>query len=65
MAWLIDETCDDQLTLALECNLLDELRCQQPQDVNNTIHSVCQKDGTLKGGLLGTTSYGWLLLKVL
>jgi GNAT superfamily N-acetyltransferase len=65
MAWLIDETCNDQLALALERNLLDELRCQQSQDDNSTINLVCQTDGTLKGGLLGTTSYGWLLLKVL
>ncbi|WP_170336607.1 GNAT family N-acetyltransferase [Ruegeria arenilitoris] len=65
MAWLIEETDSEDLALELEASLLNELSRRRPQGVNSTIELVCHKDGVLKGGLLGTTSYGWFLLKIL
>lgn len=50
----------------IETALLTDLRHLAPQGRNDEISlSVALKDGTLVAGLSGSTSYGWLLIKVL
>ena len=50
----------------IEAALLADLRQTAPQGRNETITlSVNAADGRLVAGLVGSTSYGWLLIKVL
>lgn len=50
----------------IEAALLTDLRQRAPQGRNEAIAlSLTTNDGTLVGGLSGSTSYGWLLIKVL
>ena len=50
----------------IEASLLQMLRATLPQSDNAALTLVCRNDdGDLIGGLSGSTSYGWLLVKVL
>lgn len=51
---------------AIEAALLADLRQRSPQGHNETIALAMKApDGSLIAGLNGSTSYGWLLVKVL
>ena len=54
-----------ETALELEGNLLAELRANSEQGENTQITLEIRGDDALHGGLTGSTSYGWLLIKVL
>ncbi|NND90789.1 MAG: GNAT family N-acetyltransferase [Granulosicoccus sp.] len=58
---------DDQTVATLiEGKLLDSLRVELPQSRNeNVVLSARDGQQSLIGGLTGSTSYGWLLIKTL
>jgi GNAT superfamily N-acetyltransferase len=50
----------------LEARLLEDLRSALPQSENSMVLlSARNTNGSVVGGLIGSTSYGWLLIKVL
>ena len=54
------------LAAAIECNLLASLAASAPQGGYAPLALAARdRDGTLLGGLVGSTSYGWLLIKML
>jgi GNAT superfamily N-acetyltransferase len=54
------------LVVAIERNLLASLAAAAPQSGYAPLALVARgRDGTLLGGLVGSTSYGWLLIKML
>ncbi len=59
-------TSDPRVADQLEANLLSELRAKSEQGQNSQISLEARdENNTLVGGLVGSTSYGWLLIKVL
>ncbi len=59
-------TNDPQVAHQLENNLLSELQAGSEQSQNTQITLEVRDDNdTLVGGLVGATSYGWLLIKTL
>ena len=56
----------DPISAQLEVELLAALRGDQPQGANESLTLALRDDGgVLIGGLNGSTSYGWLLVKLL
>ncbi|MEM6498905.1 MAG: GNAT family N-acetyltransferase [Pseudomonadota bacterium] len=56
----------DRLASEIGSNLLRSLAAQNEQSINGTICiSAKAPDGSLIGGVSGSTSYGWLLVKLL
>ena len=54
------------VAIDIETALLADLQQSTPQGRNDTITlSVNATDGRLVAGLVGSTSYGWLLIKIL
>ena len=50
----------------IEAELLKSLHAQQAQGVNRSFNLVAENaDGGMIGGLTASTSYGWLLIKIL
>ncbi len=59
-------TEDPRVANQLELSLLEELRSTSEQSENKQITlELLDNSGVLIGGLVGSTSYGWLLIKVL
>ncbi len=57
---------DNTVAETLEENLLNELRSKSEQGENTTFaFELRDQTGDLVGGLSASTSYGWLLIKVL
>lgn len=66
MSLLPIELAGPRVAAELETSLLLDLRQSMPQSRNEAITlSVIRSDGSLVAGLAGSTSYGWLLIKVL
>jgi ribosomal protein S18 acetylase RimI-like enzyme len=66
MSLLPIELAGPKVAAELETSLLSDLRQSLPQSRNEAITlSVISSDGSLVAGLAGSTSYGWLLIKVL
>ncbi|MEM8925482.1 MAG: GNAT family N-acetyltransferase [Actinomycetota bacterium] len=62
----ITVSSDPSVAAALERRLLADLAEVLPQGVNTSVVLAARlRDGALIGGLVGSTSYGWLLVKVL
>ena len=62
----IDLSHDPVFAQNLETDLLKELREKSPQGVNTSFSlRLFDDDGNALGGLTASTSYGWLLIKVL
>ncbi len=62
----IDVIPDTEFAQELEADLLNELREKSAQAVNSSFSLRLQNDeGETLGGLTASTSYGWLLIKVL
>src|SRR5215470_6016137 len=59
------ETDADALAEEIERNLLEALRGNSPPSDYVPLTLVAREDGRLVGGLVGGTSYGWLLVKIL
>jgi predicted N-acetyltransferase YhbS len=60
------EVAERHVDTDIEAALLAELRQRAPQGRNEAVTlSISAADGTLVAGLSGSTSYGWLLIKVL
>ena len=60
------EVATDHDAAIIEAALLADLRQRAPQGQNEAMTlSVTATDGTLCAGLFGSTSYGWILIKVL
>jgi predicted N-acetyltransferase YhbS len=56
----------DDLAAEIERRLLADIRASQPQGHNSSLSLALRDEGGgLVGGLAGSTSYGWLLIKVL
>ena len=59
-------TSDPRVADQLEANLLSELRSKSEQGQNKQISlEAWDENDMLVGGLVGSTSYGWLLIKIL
>ncbi|NJK42230.1 MAG: GNAT family N-acetyltransferase [Aquincola sp.] len=56
---------DDADADLLEAALLDTLRATLPQGRNSRLTVILQDGEEILGGLVGSTAYGWLLVKVL
>lgn len=66
MPLLTTHRSDPLVAKKIETALLADLQQSAPQGRNETIAlSVDSADGQLVAGLVGSTSYGWLLIKVL
>jgi len=66
MAMHAIEAAASNVAKDIEAALLADLRHRAPQGRNEAITlSVSDADGTLVAGLSGSTSYGWLLIKVI
>lgn len=61
-----DETALEGIAAKIEQNLLASLQDGQAQALNSNVTlTMRDKDGHLIAGLVGSTSYGWLLIKII
>lgn len=58
-------TSSPDVPAQLEQRLLSDLRQASAQGVNTELTLELREDDSLVGGLVGSTSYGWLLIKIL
>jgi hypothetical protein len=56
---------DGAIATEIEDRLIESLRRNVPQNDSEPLILVARDGPTMIGGLIGSTSYGWLLVKVL
>jgi GNAT superfamily N-acetyltransferase len=60
-----EDDADGAIAETLECRLLDALRRNTPPGDGRPLTLAARQGPTIVGGLVGLTSYGWLLVKML